>query len=150
MKIREWITVLLFGSVNVYVYAPRHAVDPELEPYYYLYEREIVDNCSVLDIHNPLKVHVEFKELPNVLMGLCQPELLGFRIKINKDAWYELNEHGRHELIAHEVAHCILNLDHNSDFGSFMHGSAELGHLHKDEVMRQLKEKISQVCQSSD
>lgn len=62
-------------------------------------------------------ISTRFNKLDGMIVGLCLSDSSGFReIQIDPDFWKNVGEGSRENLILHEAGHCVLNLEHNSEF----------------------------------
>lgn len=84
------------------------ALEAELIPYWARFTESV----------NAKSSHVAgfFKKLDKPTVGLCTSYEEGSRkIEIDPDYWQSVNALGKEQLVFHELGHCALNLDHNSN-----------------------------------
>jgi hypothetical protein len=62
-------------------------------------------------------ISTRFMPLDGMIVGLCISNNTGFReIQIDPNFWKNSGEMARENLIFHEAGHCVLNLEHTSEF----------------------------------
>lgn len=110
------------------------------------FNKELVymqNNCSKT-IKLPKTFVVQFGKT-NDAIGYCQHYLNGFRIVISPWYWNRyLNKLGRHQLLLHEMMHCIFKVGHKEDPNHFM--APEYEYIKPIELDRQVKELLKEVC----
>jgi hypothetical protein len=86
-----------------------HTIDPELVPYYAMYEDWY--NVTIYDIP------INFDILTNNQVGVCQTWSNGYReIRIEKAYWEAATEKEKIELVFHELGHCQQGRGHTSTY----------------------------------
>jgi len=109
------ILVLLLAGCAKDLSDPRtiHGVDATFVPYVnsYLTEKEFYLHRG-LDYDIP----IQFGDLPDNQLGLCTKWTSGYRqIVIDAYYWKFQSEAQKESVIAHELGHCDLNLEHVDD-----------------------------------
>lgn len=134
----------VFISVFLYnLILKERFVDKDLDQQF---KNELVymqQNCDK-KIELPKQLVVQFGKTGDAI-GYCQKYLNGFKIVIN--AWYwnnYLDTLGRHQLLLHEMMHCIFNVRHFEDKHHFM--APELDYIKIDELDAQVKALLKQKC----
>lgn len=141
-------TVLVFiailTSVTLYrVVLKERFIDKDLNAAFNNEMAYIQENCTK-EIELPKKYVIEFGKTGDAI-GYCKHYLNGFKIVIN--AWYwnhYLDSLGRHQLLLHEMMHCVFNVKHKEDPNHFM--APEYEYIKIAELDRQVKELLKEVC----
>src|SRR5690606_6000603 len=118
MSLYNKIRFLFYGltlTLLTYLIIPINYLNPEI-----LATAEIVVydndyNCIGNLRDRPLKMH--FSWLPGDTVGMCLRIPGGNRvILIDNEQWDELTIDEQFFVVAHELGHCILDLDHRPDY----------------------------------
>lgn len=92
--------IAVYGNIFLYIFTSRRLIkpNPELERY-----RAEINMLSKGDL-GKLNTLIEFKELENDILGMCNG--ITRTININSKYWDYLDQRERFILIAHEFFHC--------------------------------------------
>lgn len=119
-------------------------VDEAFKPYVKVIKRDIKTFCSKDEFQHK-NFRILFSTLPGHEVGLCVRNHSGFRIFIDPLSWETMGVASRYEVLAHEMSHCMLHLDHTADKQSYMNP-----YLRKsfsiNETRLQMISEIGKVC----
>lgn len=103
---------------SVAVASPYVSVDSKLKPYHDEYMRMVKEVCRPGEYNKPIKRVVGFgdtaavdKDSPDAI-GWCLSTNLGYKIMIDRKFWLSLDTDEKFQLMAHEMSHCVLGLEH--------------------------------------
>lgn len=156
-KIRALTKILMFCNVLLLiltaktcaksvVFNYRH-IDDELKPFTNVYMGYLKTYCQNNNYYNPKFYTIELEpEMENPSwIGVCEGKANGYKIKINKEWWdNNTDKDGRQQLINHEMAHCLLGLEHSKDEHNYMYYSFQ--RLDANEVRSQTTADIYNTC----
>lgn len=118
-------------------------VDKDLERSFNNEMTYIRANCKK-PVELPNKIVIKFDKTGEAI-GYCQHYVNGFKIVINAWYWNEyLDALGRHQLLIHEMMHCIFKIRHVEDPKHFM--APEYDYIKPEELDRQVKELLKENC----
>lgn len=139
-----FILIAILASVTLYkIVLKERFIDKDLTAAFNSEMTYIQENCSK-EVSLPKKYVVEFGKTGDAI-GYCQKYLNGFKIVINTWYWnHYLDTLGRHQLLLHEMMHCVFNVKHKSDPSHFM--APEYDYIKPGELDRQVKELLKEVC----
>lgn len=118
----EAILLLITMSLTV----PYRSVEPRLKPYVDRYMTMIKQVCRNGEYNHPRRRFIGFGETRNIdkdsadTIGWCQFRWGQYRIIIDEPFFNTLSESSKFQLIAHEMTHCVLMLDHRDDVTDYM------------------------------
>lgn len=118
-------------------------VDDQLKPY--VNEVLSIGNeiCpSRIESHSIYEI--QFNDDDPKVAAYCQKRYFRFYIFVNKKHWYEETEDDRFQLLAHELGHCIFDLDHVDDPTNYMYYA--MNDLKKQDVTDQMKQDMRSHC----
>lgn len=131
--------LILVGSLSL-----AGTVEPEFKPYVREIKRDIKSFCNKDEFqHRNFKIL--FSNLSGDEIGLCQRNRKGFLITIDYRAWQHLTETTKYQLLAHEMSHCMLHLDHSKDDENYMNPYLRKN-LSIHETRLQMIAEIGKVC----
>lgn len=142
----KYVLGAAFVLTSVFLYnlvLKEQFVDKNLEQEFKTEMVYIQKNCDK-KIELPKKLVVQFGKTGDAI-GYCQQYINGFKIVIN--AWYwntYLDALGRHQLLLHEMMHCIFNVRHFEDKHHFM--APEFDYIKMDELDTQVKNLLKEKC----
>lgn len=136
--------VALLSSIAIFnMVIKERFVDKDLES---MFNKELVyiqSNCAK-EVKLPKNFVVQFGKTGDAI-GYCQKYINGFKIVISPWYWNGyLDELGRHQLLLHEMMHCVFNVKHSEDPKHFM--APEYDYIKADELDRQVKELLKEKC----
>ena len=82
-------------------------VDEAFIPYISRFEAEIEVSADGIDMN--------FSDLKGNIVGVCEVGWKERSVLIDKEFWDSSSESEKEELIYHELGHCAMNLDHDSE-----------------------------------
>jgi len=85
-------------------------IDNRLHPYLVKYDRYATE-CKVPKTNGGLSIM--FDNIPTDVWGYCRPGPNS--VKLNIRTWHLLTEPQREQLVFHELAHCLLDQEHDDD-----------------------------------
>lgn len=118
----EAIMLLITLSITV----PYRSVEPRLTPYVTRYMSMIKKVCRDGEYNRPHRRIIGFGETRNIdkdsadTIGWCMIRWGQYRITIDEPFFNGLSEDGKFQLMAHELTHCVLGLDHRDDVVDYM------------------------------
>lgn len=119
-------------------------IDPELEPYYTEVLVFIKNKCTEKQYNNTELFNVKFGELKDKDIGMCLRGLVAYKIIIDPRYWNRCDTNTRFQLVAHEMMHCLLHIEHSIDRNDFMFPT--LKYMSKLEVIDQLNSYLDYKC----
>lgn len=98
-------------------------IDPELRPYVVEYHNLLNRYCTSGNYSHTNHYVIELLDeldKPDQL-GLCSFQLNGFHIGIKRSTWKAMDEDDRRQLIYHELAHCVIDREHDKNPKHYMY-----------------------------
>jgi hypothetical protein len=127
-----------------YFFGPVSFDNKVLEPYKLEVMTMIQQHCYPSQYYNPKKQFLYFKQLTDGAIGQCVLNPFYYKIEIDPDYWRHLSEDERYQLLAHELTHCVLLIDHIDNKNDYMY--YYMVDIPKDIVKKQLLENIKLRC----
>lgn len=93
-------------------------VDPELQPYFFRFEEEGKKRGILVELEKA-KIYGSVEKIyvqSNTILGFCQANTTSSKkIIIDIDFWNRSSNLKKELIVFHELGHCYLNRDHNSE-----------------------------------
>ena len=110
----------------IYLYIPnkKEVIDYRVAKEYQLVDNFIKDACKNNDWYfqpRSILVYLDDGIAKKGYDGLCYRLPFEFIIKINKGFWLRSTEEERIQLMAHELSHCRLRINHSNDDSNYMY-----------------------------
>lgn len=128
------------------LFFPIKRIDIDLQPYYTEVNNIIEENCPSKRYFNPSKIVVVKRNLPSPIIGYCQPNINSFKIIIDTEYWDTGTNNQKFFLMAHELSHCMLSVQHSEDSLNYMYPD-ENESLSRITVIEQLIQNIKNFCE---
>lgn len=96
----------------------RYAViDEELKPYTTEYFNDLKKYCPNGDYNDKVRYVIEITDAEELeeegWIGVCRHKLNGFHIQLKRSWWQNASESKRLQLVYHEMAHCLIDREHD-------------------------------------
>ena len=118
LRISLWSLVLI---MLYQTFASFHYVDPRLKDTVAEVQKIIDESCSPNKSYYPRRTYIGIGETPKMAVAMCGTSHNGnFRIIVNQDLFEGLTPDLLFSVLAHEMTHCELHLDHDNYPGSYM------------------------------
>lgn len=104
-----------------YFFGPISFDNKTLEVYKVEVLKIIQDHCYPSQYYNPRKQFVYFKHLTDGVVGQCALNPWYYKIEIDPTYWKHMSEDERFQVMAHEMTHCLLLLDHVDNRYNYMY-----------------------------
>ncbi len=142
-----FIFISLYIALVIYTLRPIHVVEPELQGKINLIDNLINANCNnPEDLNRPFQTVYEFTDLPTNVIGLCNTLNHYYKIQIDKTYWAFATEREKFSLIAHEMTHCVLDMnEHSNDRDNYMYYALNPS-LSIATITNQIIENTKKVC----
>lgn len=120
-KLNMILVLVLLTLIAVQTEFHYKEVDPELSSYVVDYYKLLNEYCPKHNYNTTKFYTIQFvNKLPGYEIGVCYRLLNGYKIEINREWWSTENSVNKRQLMYHELAHCVINKDHVSDFHNYM------------------------------
>lgn len=120
------------------------SVDTELKPYVEEYYAMYQGICPQKAKLSSSMYSIQFVPDNDTWIGVCQPKINGYNLRINKKYWDESNANDRTQLMYHELAHCVISKMHVDDSYNYMN-PVQYPIPYKEYII-QVKEDIEEYC----
>jgi len=135
--------VLLGALIYVYLIPFTHT-NEILTPYTNKVLAIVNTYCTKDQYSNPLHEYIYFAKLPPEEVGECGYGYNKFIIKIDRKFWFKANEDERHEVIFHEMYHCLFKKDHVDNPYNYMY--YRMTNLTKEVIIQQFTDDVKRIC----
>lgn len=123
-------------------------VDKELQPYTATYFDLLKQECPNYNINKHQLFVIELVKGEDLeeerWIGVCSKLLAGFHIRIKQEWWLGANENERLQLMFHEMAHCLIDREHDPSVRHYMY--AYFGELPRETYFKQARKDIQDYC----
>lgn len=138
------ISYALLSGYLFYSFTPVNHVDKALKPIVNDLYKEVYTYCKPGQYHNPIKRSFIITHLKYPEIGECYVNPSFFIIKVDPDFWHTASNDDKFQLLAHEMAHCLLHKDHVDNPNNYMY--YELRKLKKKVVREQFIVDLEEHC----
>lgn len=132
-------------SICLYVsYIPFNDIDRQLKPIVKDLMNDVHAHCKPGQYFNPDKRFIEFANLKDSDVGECTTSKNYYIISIDRRYWYRINEDERYDIMAHELAHCLLFKEHVDNPDNYMYYRTT--DLKKAQIKQQFIQDLEEHC----
>lgn len=124
---------------------PIHTMDPRLTPYVNEIMGIIDSTCGSKAYSLPQHTSYAFEKLIGNAIGVCRWNIYGYSVSIDTAFWSRSDDLDKFTVIAHEITHCVLKLNHSKDPDNYMY-YLNTSLLTKIEVIEQLQSNTRWAC----
>lgn len=144
LKVRLCIYAMILGSL-LYIIRPysKSEIESAVKPHYIEFMSLVTQYCKEDQYFHP-HFKIQFRHLPNSIIGLCSIYPRSFIVYFDKKFWDDNEDLARFQLVAHELSHCILGLEHVKDPYNYM--APSFINISKKELYNQIKEVLKRKC----
>lgn len=144
MRSVPYLVLTLVLMISAQVWAA--TVEPEFMPYVRQVRSDILIFCDK-DEFQYKNFTILFADLKGPNVGICSRDSNGFLILVDQGSWQNMNEALRYELLAHELSHCMLHMNHSQNTENYMYPILR-PNLTIDETRTQMFFEIGHACSS--
>lgn len=119
-------------------------VEPELQPYVNEYKGLLDTYCPSKKYNRTDYFTIRFSKKDAAWIGLCQLDMFGYSIAIDKTYWDRAVDVDRKQLVYHEMAHCLIYKGHIDDPNNYMNPVETV--LSEEEYTKQAITDIQGFC----
>lgn len=113
--------VIFYSGLLYWALAPEHKVDPRLKEIVDEVQDTITSVCSPNKPYYPRRTYIQIGKLKLPIIGICETAYNGdFKITISEDFYKNSNPTTLYSVVAHEMTHCELHLEHSNIPYSYM------------------------------